>query len=95
MRVSFNPVINNKTSFGISYYAHDLPPKEPTKDEIQTAKIKKVVSELKYVAIGVGIVYFGVKKAFNDAKIKEAEERLANKLKDKAPEVCNLFKNRN
>ncbi len=58
-----------------------------TKDDRSASKIKKTVSQLKYLALGAGIIYFGVKRNFKYNKIREAEERAARAAKVKIPEA--------
>ena len=69
-------------------------PKEITKDDIRTAKIKKVVSELSYLAAGACLIYFGVKKSFKNTKLANEAKKLASKRQEKAPQVLDLFINK-
>ena len=92
MKVAFNPVIsyNKPQTFGTLYYAHSQIPKEPTKNDIVNAKVKKVVSELKYIAFGVVILYFGLKKAIRKTELAQAA-KTAQKLKaDIAPPIIEI-----
>ncbi len=56
---------------------------KPTKDEIITAKTKKAISECKYVVLGLGILYFAMKRNIKVNKIKAAERKLAELAKQK------------
>ncbi len=56
---------------------------KPTKDEIITAKTKKAISECKYVVLGLGILYFAMKRNIKVNKIKATERKLAELAKQK------------
>ena len=89
MQVSFNPVIyNNNTSFKSYSYTdkgREYIPSPPTKDEITTAKIKKVVSELKYITFGVIALYFAMKRNFKYSKLDQIAKKEAERAKIPVP----------
>ena len=58
-----------------------------TKDEIATKKIKRSVSELTYIFLGVGILYFGMKRTFKYDKIARLAKKAEELAKVKRPEV--------
>ncbi len=90
MKVAFNPVkLYNNYSFKAPVYDKTVAvaPKEPTKDEITTAKIKKVVSALTVLCTCAGILYFGYKKCLKNNRIqikKDEDDKLARMI---APKV--------
>ena len=89
MQVSFNPVIHNNTSFKAYSYSEkgrEYIPGPPTKEEISTAKTKKVISELKYIAFGIVILYFGMKRNLKYNKIKQVIKKEAEKIKTPKPD---------
>lgn len=63
-----------------------------TKDEILTAKTKKAISECKFVALGVGILYFAMKHNVKINKIKTLEKKAAElaKMKVPVPQLMNV-----
>lgn len=88
MQVSFNPVINNNTSYKSYSYSEkgrEYIPGPPTKEEIANAKTKKVISELKYVALGVVLLYFGMKRNIKINKIKQLAKKEAERNKITVP----------
>lgn len=90
MQISFNPVMQNykSTSFMASKKANSEKLSgytQPTQDEIITAKTKKAVSECKYVVLGLGILYFAMKRNVKINKIKAAERKIAELAKQKVP----------
>ena len=56
---------------------------ESVKSRILTAKTKKTISECKYIAIGIIILYFSVKHIFrmNKIKLKKLEEQMREETK--------------
>ena len=95
MQVSFNPVkYNNNTSFKAHYSSEGQKyrPVSPTKDEIETARVKKVISELKWIAIGVGILYFAMKRNFKLNKIDQIlkQEEKRSKILKPVPQLLNV-----
>ncbi len=88
MQVSFNTIKNNYyTSFSAAKKEEKSFPSAaaPSKDEIITAKTKKAVSECKYIALGVSILYFAMKRNFKVNRIKNLENKAIELAKTKAP----------
>ncbi len=62
MKVSPVPSVNlNKNHNFINFGKRDFVKNPPTKQEIETAKIKKIVSEFSCIATGIALVYFAMK----------------------------------
>lgn len=57
----------------------------PTPDEINIAKTKRTISECKFIAIGIAILYFAMKKNFKNNGIKAMEAAAAKKASMIAP----------
>ena len=86
MNVQLNPIINkyNYVSFKksvIEQYEKENSSGSFSKDEITLARTKKVISELKYIALGVIILYFAMKKNIKINNLKKEKEK-AKKLAD-------------
>ncbi len=94
MKISFNPSINNcnKKSFCSAKNAEQQQRTviEPTKDKIQTAKTKKVVSECSCIAIGVCMLYFAMKRTFKYGEIAKHKKKAEEVAKLIPPAVINL-----
>lgn len=76
MQVSFNPSYNyNSISFGKKQEKQE-PVKDYTEKEIRIAKTKKAISECATIVVGVGILYFAMKRNFKINKIKSHERKL-------------------
>ena len=97
MQIGSNYIFNyyNNPSFMASKKADELKSDvylKPTKDEIVTAKTKKAISECKYVVLGLGILYFAMKRNIKINKIKAAERKLAELAKQKVltPQLMNV-----
>lgn len=63
------------------------PQKEPDTKEIYTAKTKKILSELKYVAIGIFILYFAMKRNINKDCLKRQEAKVEKAAKIRKPTI--------
>ncbi|MCD7740331.1 MAG: hypothetical protein LUH11_03175 [Candidatus Gastranaerophilales bacterium] len=92
MKVSLNLLNTNKhtsyTSFSSAKPDEKIPyNSQPSKDEILTAKTKKAVSECKYIALGICILYFAMKRNFKVNKVKNLAKKAAERAKDVAPIV--------
>ncbi len=86
MNVQLNPIINkyNYVSFKksvLEQYEKENSSGSFSKDEITLARTKKVISELKYIALGVIILYFAMKKNIKINNLKKEAEK-AKKLAD-------------
>ena len=86
MNVQLNPITNkyNYVSFKksvIEQYEKENSSGSFSKDEITLARTKKVISELKYIALGVIILYFAMKKNIKINNLKKEKEK-AKKLAD-------------
>ncbi|MCD7780331.1 MAG: hypothetical protein LUH05_06635 [Candidatus Gastranaerophilales bacterium] len=85
MQVSFTPVTQNyyKPMFKAAKKEEEKPSfKMPAKDEMVTAKAKKVFSECRIIALGVVILYFAMKRNFKINKEADIlKKETAKKLK--------------
>ncbi len=91
MKVSLSPLMsakNNKTNFK-SLFKRDFEKNPATKQEIETAKTKKIVSELSCIAGGIALIYFAMK-----INIKH-EKWLREVVKDLYKKASNTFVNTN
>ncbi len=85
MQVSFNPSIKYSSA---SFKSNNkkLSNTKLTKEEIATTKIKKSISELKYIVIGIGIIYFAMKRTLKHNRINNIVKAAERKTKMAAPE---------
>ncbi len=87
MKISFNPIVKTQYSNSFKSLNHaannsSVSNTKLSKEEIATNKIKKTISELKYIILGVGIIYFAMKKNIKNNGIKA--------MNKKAEELANL-----
>ncbi len=88
MKVAFNPSINYPRNFKsqtIPVGEKDTSNKKLKPDEVATKKIKRSISELTYVVLGVIIVYFAMKRNIKNNKLKNYVNRLENLAKLDVP----------
>lgn len=77
MKVSLNSHLYNYNQVRFSGNSNEkLIEKNYTSKEITVAKTKKAVSECVTIALGVGILYFAMKRNFKINKIKNQEKKL-------------------
>ncbi len=99
MRVqSVNSYINQNHSFGnINLFKNKKAEKVPEQenspaDELMIKKSKKIFAYGKWLIIGTGILFFGLKRHFKYEKIRKSAEKAADVAKLKVPEVIDLPK---
>lgn len=77
MRVSLNTNYNNIKSVNFGENCIDSKIKSQYTDkEIKMAKVKKVVSECSTVCLGIGILYFAMKRNFKFNRIKNIDKKI-------------------
>lgn len=93
MQISFNPSYTANNAMRMNYarsFGNNVE-KEPVKTysekEIKTAKTKKAVSECATIAVGIGILYFAMKRNFKFNRIKNHEKKMQELAKLKAPAI--------
>lgn len=100
MKVELNPINNRyKNSFrkndGIKN-AENYSYTSPSKDETAVVKTKKIISELKIIALGVVLLYFGMKrniKVNNLRKRAEKAKKLADMKKPASIDISSFMRN--
>ncbi len=75
--ISYNPGLRQNASNAA------IAPAQPTNDEITTARLKKTLSQCRYIVIAACIFYFAVKKRLyvNEVINEEIKRNQINKLK--------------
>lgn len=76
MKISFNPAYNYKMPSFKEDSKDAKPVQTYTEKEIRIAKTKKAVSECATIVLGVGILYFAMKRNFKVNRIKNHEKKM-------------------
>lgn len=90
-------LVGNLNGFKNNTFAfkqNKIVPRTYTEDEVRIARTKKTVSQLKVIALGVGIIYFAMKRNFKINREKLKAMRIARIEKLAVPKLDSVIQSR-